>query len=90
MTRAVHAACTGDLVQAIAFNPMVLLLPLVLIAFFRRHWNDERVENPTRGRLYVWGPIALAFAVVSFTVLRNVPLYPFTLLAPHEVGSTTN
>jgi hypothetical protein len=30
--------------------------------------------------------LLLIIAVVAFSILRNLPWFPFNLLAPHEIG----
>jgi hypothetical protein len=85
VTRASHALLHGDLAQALAFNPMfVVALPLLLIAFGREvyHlWTGRRLGQ----RLPGWVILTIFWLILSFWVLRNVGVYPFTLLAPHEL-----
>lgn len=85
--RAAHAALNGRLVQALAFNPVaVVLLPVVagVVLYRAGRWalgrpvgNDLWVDSR-----WVW---LLAGSLLVFAVLRNVPVEPFTLLAPHEL-----
>lgn len=85
--RAAHAALNGRLVQALAFNPFaVVLLPLVIGVVLVRlgRWSRGRTVGNDLwidGR-WIW---LLAVALIVFTVLRNIPAEPFTLLAPHEL-----
>jgi hypothetical protein len=78
--RAVHALAHGDVGLALARNPLVVIgLPFVVWAYVA--WVRRRV----RGGPVTWFPPpalswALAAAVVVFTVLRNVPAFPW--LAP--------
>lgn len=53
-------------------NPLLVLsLPLFPIAVFRRSW------------LYLsWLPLTFLLVILLFGVLRNIPAWPFMLLAP--------
>jgi hypothetical protein len=35
--------------------------------------------------LPAWTPLAIGTVLLTFAVVRNIPVYPFTLLAPHEL-----
>ena len=73
------------------FRQLVLpvLLPVVGVSFTRSLWGwaTARPPRPYRGRRVVWG---LVVVIVTFWVLRNVPAYPFTLLAPHKLRADGN
>lgn len=73
-TRALHALFTGHPLQAAGFNLLaVLAVPAVLFILIRR---------PSSHRLrQVWIVTFLA-VVILFGILRNIPGYPFSLLAP--------
>jgi hypothetical protein len=73
ITRSLHALLHGDLAAAISWNPLVVVLPLIGgVCLVRRRWMSQR-----------WfGPVACS-ALILFTVLRNIPAWPFLLLAPH-------
>jgi len=86
-TRALHQLLHGNLVAAFRFNPlMVAALPLVCYcllsqgapaatgraaAILRPKWN------------YAW---AALWVILAYWVLRNIPIYPFTLLVPGGVA----
>jgi Protein of unknown function (DUF2752) len=84
MTRAAHATLHGDLAAAFRFNPLgMILLPLALIGIGLEivGWVRGRPLPWTfrvRGR-WVWGIVA---AVFVFWIARNIPAWPFNLLAP--------
>jgi Protein of unknown function (DUF2752) len=85
-TRCTYALVHGDLPQALAYNPLlVVALPFLaasLAASAYRLWTGR---PPWRRRLPGWS-IYLIFAVVfTYWVLRNVDVYPLTLLAPHRL-----
>jgi hypothetical protein len=83
LTRGFHALFNGDILAALHYNALIpiyvfifsyLLLSMILIA--------------ARGRGLPWKifpPSAFfGFLILAliFAVLRNIPVYPFTLLAP--------
>lgn len=83
LTRAFHALFRGDIFQALHFNALLpvyffvfvyLFATLLSIAVRRRALNF----NIFRPRL-VWSFFTIALV---FGVVRNFPVYPFTLLAP--------
>ncbi len=71
--RALHALAHGRVGAAFALNPlMVLSIPLVVALLVGRGRWQRHPSLP-------W----LVFAVVVvYAVLRNIPVHPFTLLAP--------
>jgi len=86
-TRALHALLNGRLVQALAYNPLAfIILPAVGWSLFQsvQSWRYRRpfIAQSTAAK---WFARALAIAVILFGVLRNLPWFPFTLLAPHEI-----
>jgi hypothetical protein len=86
-TRAVHALLNGRLAQALAYNPLAfIILPVVSWSIVRSLWTSRRPSTQTddapRNRLLPW---LLGAGLLLYAVLRNIPVHPFTLLAPHEV-----
>jgi hypothetical protein len=81
-----HAMLNGRFAQAIAYNPLaVVAAPFLLYAFCRSTWYWLLDRRPQR---YIARPRltrAIAVAVILFWVLRNIPVYPLTLLAPHDL-----
>ena len=81
--RALHELLHGNLAAAFGLNPlMVLCLPFVayaLVSSFIRSVGGRGMPAPFVPAFAIW---MLLGAIVAFWVLRNVPLYPFTLLAP--------
>jgi len=81
--RAMHALLHGDWLQALAMNPLtVILLPFIgygvgseICTYFR--------GRPLPGRRlpanWIW---ALFAVIVLFGIARNLPFHPFDLLAP--------
>jgi len=71
-TRAFHALLHGNVAASLRWNPLFIPLALLLAVLLVR---------PQLGcRRAVTYP--LLAAVVLFWILRNLPWYPFTLLAP--------
>ncbi|MBO4495098.1 MAG: DUF2752 domain-containing protein [Clostridiales bacterium] len=84
-TRALHALLHGHIIQAFDYN---LLFPFVviimgwlflvglttLICRKRVMWLPETFP--------AWLGIVIGVVVVLFTVLRNIPVWPFSILAP--------
>jgi hypothetical protein len=85
-TRCLHSLLHGDLLQAFAYNAMlVLTLPyLAWVAWNRlRKWCDPTFQA---WRAPAWSLYLLFFVLVAYWILRNVDVYPFTLLAPHRLS----
>jgi hypothetical protein len=83
MTRGLHALLHGDVVGALDYN---LLLPGVLFFFGYLFFSLFLVFARGRGLSFkIFSPLLLglffAFGAV-FTVLRNLPYYPFNILYP--------
>ena len=84
MTRAVDASLHGRFLEAFRFNPVVMvLLPLTMIGIGLEliGWvRDRPLSIRFRvGRRLGWSLLAL---LLLFWVLRNIPIWPLTLLAP--------
>jgi hypothetical protein len=82
-TRALYALLHGNFGEAFGLNPlMVLLLPLLgcylicyTISGARGRPLPVHLLSPS------WGWLAFG-TILAYWMLRNVPLYPFSLLAP--------
>ena len=73
-TRALHALFTGHPLQAAGFNLLaVAAVPVLLFVLIRRP-STERLRQG-----WILGFLAV---VVLFGILRNIPRFPFDLLAP--------
>jgi len=84
MTRATYALLHGRLGEAIRFNPFgMLLLPFAVVVggiiFFRAVSRKSWLVCP---RFAVVGFWFFVVSVLTFGILRNIPLWPFTLLSP--------
>lgn len=83
LTRGAHELLNGDVVSALSLN---VFLPIVIVAivggwwlWLRRAWH---LPAPRwTGSVRRFAP-AIVVCVAAFGVLRNVPLSPFSWLAP--------
>jgi len=84
MTRAAWACLDGNFAQAFRLNPLLMtLLPLAVLAFMLEILGWVR-GRPLPFRLHLGrksGGLLVAILVL-FWILRNIPVWPFTLLAP--------
>ena len=82
-TRAAHQLLHGNLIGALHLN---LLLVLALPFFAWAGWSYFRAvlnDQPWRGVRFAPRVTLLIFAVMlGFTIIRNIPVSPFTLLSP--------
>jgi hypothetical protein len=81
--RAMHALLHGDLRQALAMNSLtVILLPFIgygLISEIDRHLWGRPIVGTRLPANWIWTLFAV---IVLFGIARNLPFYPFDLLAP--------
>ena len=85
--RAAHALLNGRVLSAIHFNALsVLILPVIAFVLIRTAIG-RAFAIPVRLRkpLPAWCIWMLFVVIVTFGVLRNIPVYPLTLLAPAEL-----
>jgi len=73
--RALHQLLNGELMRALSYNGlMVASIPVVAWMAFEPAW----VRHPAT-------PWTVLVVIVGYTVLRNVPVWPFSVLAPGAV-----
>lgn len=81
-TRCAKRLLAGDFPGAVAMNPLVVALGLLVAAVTMLGlWREWRGRDPRVG-LPGWTGWALGAVVLGFGVLRNFPWWPFTWLAP--------
>jgi len=70
--RCIHSLVHGEFLLALRYNILTILaFPLlILMTIFPDKFSSSRFA------------IGLLIVIISFTVLRNIPHYPFDLLAP--------
>jgi hypothetical protein len=82
--RAGHALLHGHLVTALGYNPLLVLSLPVLAYVAAAEWTQAvtgRVLLPTR-QLSGREARMILYVIVAYMVLRNIPVYPFSILAP--------
>lgn len=80
-TRALHALLHGDLEKAFSMNPVfVMALPVVVLLIF--HQLTKLPEKLIVLANFFGDARPWAYVLISYAVLRNLPWYPFNLLAP--------
>lgn len=86
ITRALHALLHLRVGEALAMNPLVVAaLPLIVLGVVIESlaWiMGERYRGP-RVRLPMWAHWVLLTTILAYWILRNIPAWPFSLLAPH-------
>jgi hypothetical protein len=85
-TRALHALLNGEVGQAFAYNALAIVaFPFLVVSLLRSlwFWLWDRPGRPIKFPHQLTWAIAIAF--ILFWILRNIPVYPLTLLAPHEL-----
>jgi hypothetical protein len=74
--RALHALSHGHVLSALDLNPLAMVFLVIGLAFVLARCLHMRLAPP---RFAGW----IVFSVIMlYWVARNVPAYPFTLLAP--------
>ena len=87
LTRAAHSTLNLEFAQALAYNPLaVVILPYLAVAVLRSAWLWLWDVEPRTNMFPAWLGWTIVGVMVAFWVLRNVPAYPFTLLAPHVLS----
>lgn len=84
MTRAAYAGLHGKIGAAFRFNPVgMVLLPLACVGLGIEITGWVRGKPlPFRLGIGAKGAWAIVVIVIAFWILRNLPWWPFTLLAP--------
>jgi hypothetical protein len=81
--RCLHQLLHGHFIEALDLNPLtVMLLPFLGYAFVshaRQTLRGKAARHAPLPAIWIWLLLAI---VLAFWVLRNIPAYPFSLLAP--------
>jgi Protein of unknown function (DUF2752) len=81
--RALHLLLHGDLRHAVAENVLLVAMVPVLLVGVVNWYRTALFKRPVSHRpIPVWLVVVFIGVVVAYTVARNLPWYPFTLLAP--------
>jgi len=82
--RATQALVHGRFADALTFNSLFVVgVPLAAGAWI---WNRSRSQPIELRPIWAWWLIGV---VLVFGVARNVPLYPFSALAPHAWNASS-
>jgi hypothetical protein len=81
LTRALHALVHGDVLRAFSMNPLAMLvIPLLpLMIAHGQGWQPRRLAPLMR---WVMEPKLWLVLLPAYWIARNLPWFPFTLLAP--------
>lgn len=81
MTRALHEILHGNVKSALALNPLLIIfLPYFIYLFLNICIFSNRIvihQNLSKKNLWT-----LVIIFLFYGILRNIPFYPFSLLAP--------
>jgi len=81
--RSLHQLSHGNLAAAFGLNPlMVLFLPVsayLFVSGIPHEIAGKEIRNALLPARIIWLILA---SIIIFWILRNIPHYPFTLLAP--------
>lgn len=81
--RGLHQLLNGHPIAALDLNPlMVLTLPFLAYVFVSQILIAVRGRGLRRIFVKPYLITAIFWVVLAFWVLRNIPVYPFTILAP--------
>jgi len=70
--RAIHNLLHGRMTAAMSQNPlMVISIPILGLMFIKPRWT----YTP-------WVPWAAMVVLITYGIIRNIPIWPLTLLAP--------
>jgi len=82
--RAMHHLLHGNVGAAMQFNPFaVIMLPAIaywVVSIGLQFVGRKPLPSVFIPAFWIWMLLA---AILLFCVLRNIPYYPFSLLAPH-------
>lgn len=82
--RGLHYLTHGNFLKAFNYNPLTILsLPFLVYSFaifLYKEISGKELKTFFIKPAYIW--LLLAFVII-FWVLRNIPVYPFNILAPH-------
>jgi hypothetical protein len=82
--RGLHKLLHGDILGALRLNALtVAAVPLLAYLLANVVWCGLAGAKSRPRSLPSWAAWVIAGSIGAFWVARNIPVYPFTLLAPH-------
>lgn len=81
VTRAAHALLHGDVPGALAKNPLLVGAAPIVAGYCV--WKRRREGRGWTTKISARAVLGLLAVLLVFAVLRNIPVYPLELLAPH-------
>ena len=93
-SRALHALAHGEFFQALSHNALLIAALILIPMAFIGELVSRRYATTVRGgafavilRILSWhryssAPRLVMAILLLWTLLRNIPAYPFTILAP--------
>ena len=73
--RATYCLLHGDFISALKYNPLLVIsLPFIFLLAITKH-----------KRFGPWLPWTVFGILVSYTLLRNIPCWPFIILSPPPI-----
>jgi hypothetical protein len=83
--RAAHSLLHGHVAEAFGYNClMVLTLPLIGAMSWNWVTEESGAAWPPLSRGLRWVIPKLPWIIGAYWILRNLPFYPFSLLAPNS------
>ena len=81
--RALHQLLRGNVLAALGLNPLIgLSLPIATYGWLSQASNHLTKRPLPKVHIPAYCVWTLAGIVIAFWVLRNIPVYPFSALAP--------
>jgi hypothetical protein len=84
--RALYSLLNGQFAQAAAYNILlIVILPFLIYWAARKAYFLWHGRPATSRPMPTWAARGIAIVFVAYWVFRNIPIEPFSLLAPHQL-----
>ncbi len=81
--RAIHSFLNLNFKDVFSYNPLVgIILSAIVIDILLFTLNIKRFRLYTFLKTNRYSSLIVLYTVILFTIFRNIPVFPFTLLAP--------
>jgi hypothetical protein len=78
--RALHEASHGNIIEALRLNPLLFLFAPMIGYIAGRPLLEEYLQRPLPElKIRPWAGWLLVGLVIAFTILRNLPIAPFSI-----------